>query len=135
MVLTVRVKRWVATVLASLFFVTSLQSMVATAAMVSTTEAVQTEQTQYDKDRILEQLQSDEVKQVLNSYGVSPADVEKRVQAMTPAEVAEFNAKASSMPAGGTSIFGVVIFVLVLLIVLDLLGATDIFPAVRPLNQ
>ncbi|MFE8071060.1 PA2779 family protein [Marinobacteraceae bacterium S3BR75-40.1] len=131
----IKLKRWVAAILASVFFVASLQSMVANAAMVSTPQAVQTEQLHYDKAQILEKLQDERAQQILQSYGVSSADVEKRVQAMTPAEVADFNAKASSMPAGGTSIFGVVIFVLVLLIVLDLLGATDIFPVIKPLGR
>ena len=82
----------------------------------------------------MELLGQEQAREALVGFGVSAEDVERRVQNMTPQELADFNAGVDQLPAGGASIFGVIIFVLVLLIVLDLLGATDVFPAIRPIK-
>ena|SRR5690606_1248494 len=127
-------RRLLASVLALSVLMVSVQSSVVQAAMVSTETLVQEHRAQYDRERILDAVSQEQARATLVSLGVSPEDVEARIKNMTPAELAQFNAQIDEMPAGGASVFAVVIFILVLLIILDLLGATDIFPAIRPIQ-
>ena len=53
---------------------------------------------------------------------------------MTADELQAFNQQVADMQAGGDSLLGVVVWVFVVLIVLDLLGTTNIFPAIKPIN-
>ncbi len=130
----VSMRRTLASILALSILMLSVQSSVVQAAMVSTQTLVQEQRAQYDRDRILDTVSQEQARATLVSLGVNPEDVEARITHMTPAELAQFNAQIDDLPAGGSSFFAVVIFILVLLIILDLLGATDIFPAIRPIQ-
>ncbi|SRR5690554_1728651 len=134
MTILMRLRRTVAAVLALAMFSLTFQGTLAQAAMVSTGDFLQQQQADYDRDQILQILAQDDTRRTLLSLGVNPEDVEQRVNNMTAEELAQFNAQAEQLPAGAASIFGVIIFALVLLIVLDLLGATDVFPAIRPIQ-
>lgn len=103
------------------------------AAMVGTDSVMQTEQSQLDKAEVLAKLQSEDAQDALSTLGVDAKDIEQRVASMTPEELSEFNTQLDEMPAGGLGIVGAVIFVLILLIVLDLLGATNVFPSIKAL--
>lgn len=104
------------------------------AAMVGTDTVIKQEQAQFDRSQILERLQAEDAKKALATLGVDKADIEDRVANMTAEELQQFNADINELPAGGLGVVGLVVFVVVLLIVLDLLGATDVFPAVKPLS-
>ncbi len=132
--LLLAMRRMLASALALSILMVSVQSSVVQAAMVSTETLVQEHRAQYDRERILDAVSQEQARATLVSLGVSPEDVEARIKNMTPAELAQFNAQIDELPAGGASVFAVVIFILVLLIILDLLGATDIFPAIRPIQ-
>jgi len=66
--------------------------------------------------------------------GIDPNTIEQRVNSMTADELQAFNQQVADMQAGGDSLLGVVVLVFVVLIVLDLLGTTNIFPAIKPIN-
>jgi hypothetical protein len=68
----------------------------------------------------------DEVRSTLLSMGVNPAEAEVRLDALTDQELVMRNEQMDQMPAGG-SILGVLGAVLVVLIVLELLGVTNVF--------
>ena len=104
------------------------------AAMVGTDALIQAEQAELNKTEILDRLQTEDVKDALATLGVDAKDIEQRIAHMTPEELSQFNAQLNDMPAGGLGIVGAVIFVLLLLIVLDLLGATNLFPAIKPIE-
>lgn len=104
------------------------------AAMVGTDTVIQAEQVQLDRAQILDRLQSEDAKQALSTLGVDAAQIEDRVASMTNAELAEFNAQLNELPAGGLGIFGIIFFVLLVMIVLDLLGTVDFFPAIKTIN-
>jgi len=104
------------------------------AAMVGTESVIQTEQMQYDRTQILDRLQAEDAQDALALLGVDATEIEDRVANMTAEELAQFNSDINEMPAGGIGIVGVIIFIVLLLIVLDLLGATNVFPAIRPIN-
>lgn len=107
----------------------------AQAAVVSTQELIQVEKQTYDRQHIQNVLQREQATKSMQALGVDPKQVQARVAQMTDEELQRFNAQVEKMQAGADGgIIGLIIFVLLLLILLDLLGATDVFPAIRPIH-
>lgn len=102
------------------------------AAMLSTPDMIATEQAQYDREELKSLLSRDDVQSQLEAYGVTAAEAEQRVASMTDSEVAKLNAEIQDAPAGG--IVGAIVLIFVVFIITDVIGATDIFPFVRPVN-
>jgi hypothetical protein len=135
-------KKAFSTLLSALMLVLGLQAGLVNAAMISTESqlriAPQSDDQEVQKDRLQKSLEtataSVEVRKWLASRGVSPEYIEQRIAAMTPEELRHFNAEMENMPAG-SGVLGVIIVVFVILIVLDLLGTTNIFPVIKPINQ
>jgi hypothetical protein len=71
-------------------------------------------------------LARDDVQARLIALGFDPADAQARVQALSPAELERLNARLDALPAGG-SILGLLGAVFVVLLVLELVGVTDVF--------
>jgi hypothetical protein len=117
--------------LSKLVLVVSLASFLSAplqAAVVSSTDLVQQQQSQIDRDTLLQALERDDVKNALISQGVDPQQAKERVKHMTPAEVAALNQKIDEMPAGG--ILGAILLILVILIFTDMAGWTDVYPGI-----
>lgn len=104
------------------------------AAGLISTEQVAQAQTQRDaaSDRalVLETLQRGEVQSQLQAMGVDPQNAAERVAAMSDQEVSRLAGKIENLPAGGVSWLGVLLVVVLVLVVTDILGYTDIFPFV-----
>lgn len=128
-----RFTRTLSLILCALMLGTSVLSSVAQASIVSTRDLVQHEQLKYDRNQLHALLQRDQAVESMQSMGVDPEMVQQRIDHMTADELQAFNAQVDQMQAGG-GILGVVVLVFVILIVLDLLGTTDIFPAIHPIN-
>ncbi|MEQ9002012.1 MAG: PA2779 family protein [Pseudomonadales bacterium] len=77
-------------------------------------------------DRVNAALMRDDVRAQLEALGVDPAQALERVQSLTAAELAQLDTKLQELPAGG-SVIGVLGALLVVLIVLELLGVTNVF--------
>lgn len=117
--------------LSKLVLVVSLASFLSAplqAAVVSSTDLLQQQQSQIDRDTLLQALERDDVKNALISQGVDPQQAKERVKHMTPAEVAALNQKIDEMPAGG--ILGAILLILVILIFTDMAGWTDVYPGI-----
>lgn len=76
--------------------------------------------------RINDVLMRDDVQGQLQALGVDPQNAMDRVAALTNAELAQLQSSLAELPAGGDvlAVFGVV---LVVLVVLELLGVTNVF--------
>jgi hypothetical protein len=85
-----------------------------------------------NRDRISTMLDREDVRQQLQAYGVSFADVKDRVAALTDDEAAQLARQMDTAPAGG--IIGAIIFVFLVLLITDILGLTKIFPFTRPVR-
>jgi hypothetical protein len=59
--------------------------------------------------------------------GIDPAVAELRVNALTPSEIAQLQPQLDSLPAGGDALLAIVGVVFVVLIILELVGVTNIF--------
>lgn len=82
-----------------------------------------------ERERIVTFLEREDVRQQLQTQGVSPSDVKARVAALTDEEAAQLAAHMDSMPAGG--ILGVILLVFLILLITDILGLTKVFPFTR----
>jgi len=97
----------------------------ANATMISTQQAVATEARAVQETELLAALAREDVAKALVEMGVDLADVELRVAALSDAELAQLHGQMQEAPAGGVlAVLGVV---LIVLIVLELTGAIDIF--------
>jgi hypothetical protein len=107
----------------------------AIAGMVATDQLIAAEQVQADRERLMATLSRDDVRQQLSAMGVDPAQAAERVSRMTDREVAVLNQRLDELPAGaGGSVLGVLLVVFIVFVITDAIGATDIFPFIRPVN-
>lgn len=111
-----------------------LQANMAQAALISTETRMAQLQGELALEPLNEMLSSEDLHKALQQFGVAPETLAERVSQMTLAERAELQAELDQMPAGA-GIVGTVVLVFVVLIVLDLLGTTNIFPVIKPINQ
>tara|TARA_R110000787_G_scaffold17066_3_gene53897 strand:- start:403 stop:780 length:378 start_codon:yes stop_codon:yes gene_type:complete len=102
------------------------------AAMISTPDVIQSQQSAYDREQLSSMLERNDVQQQLLSMGVAPETVQERVNSMTDFEIAQLNEQINDMPAGG--ILGAIVLIFVVFVITDAIGATDIFPFVRPVR-
>ena len=70
-------------------------------------------------------LARDDVRAQFLAHGVSPAEVDARVAALSTAELRQLQSELDEMPAGG--LLAVIGVVFIVLLILDLVGATNIF--------
>jgi hypothetical protein len=98
----------------------------AQAAIVGTDAAMAMSERDDALTRINAVLMRDDVRGQLEALGVDPEDAMARVNALTNAELAALQARLDELPAGG-SLLGILGAVLVVLLVLELLGVTNVF--------
>ncbi|RVT48619.1 hypothetical protein EMM73_01360 [Rheinheimera sediminis] len=103
----------------------------ATAAVFSSEQVIANQQFNFNKQQVLSYVDSTEVQNKLIELGVSPADAKQRIASMTAEELSALNTQMNEMPAGG--IVGVVVTVLVVVVVTDLMGLTDVYPFINPI--
>lgn len=119
--------------LLSLPFTVTYQAT-AQASMITTSQIVQQSQTEQYRADILAFMQRDDVRSQMESLGVSPAEAQQRVAAMTDSEVAQVAGQLQTLPAGegvaGAIVGGAVLIFLVLLVT-DILGFTKVYSFTR----
>ena len=97
-------------------------------ARVITTEAALAIQRQEDSiERVGKFLMREDVQAALVRMGVDQSQAIERVQALTPSELAQLERHLNELPAGGTGVVEVLGIVVIVLIVLELLGVTNVF--------
>ena len=106
----------------------------AQAALIPTSELQRSEQLQYDRQALVELLAQEDVQGKLLALGVDPADAKQRVNHLTADELVQLNGHISELPAGSSSVAGVILTVFIVFVITDALGATDIFSFVDPIT-
>lgn len=124
-------RKIVAVLTANLFLGATLLMPAAQAGIVTTGDYLQQQEVADKRAEILHKLQREDVRTQLTDLGVDAATVEARVAALSDTEVMQMARDMEDMPAGGDAL-GTLAFVLLVLLLLELLGVTDIFPAVDP---
>lgn len=105
------------------------------AAFMATEDLLAQEQQEATQNRLVELLHTEQARVALLNMGVAPEKALERVQRLTPQELAQLNSQLDQLPAGGSNILGVLVLIFVVFVITDMLGATDIFPFVHPINK
>jgi hypothetical protein len=99
----------------------------ANAGLVGSLAYAQTQNRDQRVARVQSFLNRDNVAKQLVTLGVDPAEATARVAALTDVELISIEQHIDTLPAGGDSFLAVVGIIFVVIIVLDLLGVTDVF--------
>ncbi|MDT0581050.1 MULTISPECIES: PA2779 family protein [Alteromonadaceae] len=105
----------------------------AQAEVVSSDSVMQAQHASYNKQQLLDMVNRTDVESELESLGVDKNDAIARINALTDNEIALLNQELNEAPAGG--IVGAVLTVFAVIAILDLVGVTDVFPFIRPINS
>jgi hypothetical protein len=108
-------------------------SMPAQAAMVATAQMGGVTDSQIFGQEVMQQ-KRDWIQTQLEVSGVSRADSVLRVSGLSDSQVIQVHQRMDEMPAGGDAL-GVALVVFIVLVITDVMGATDIFPFIRPVKQ
>jgi len=122
-------KRYIASVLIVATALAGLP-LTAQAGIVSSDEIISSSAAAANRDRVSSFLARDDVRQALQTQGVSPQAAAERVQAMSDAEVEQLAGRIDQAPAGG-DVLGVLFTVFIVLLVTDIMGLTKVFPFTR----
>jgi hypothetical protein len=104
-------------------------AQVAPAGMISTSQFVDNEARVESLSRIEMLLAREDVARQMVALGVQPQQVMARLDAMTTAELLELESRFDEQVAGGDALAVIGVVFLVLLI-LDLVGVTDVFKSI-----
>jgi hypothetical protein len=100
----------------------------AMADVVGTKELTMQAELQLQRNDVRELVAREDVRAGLLGYGVSPADIDKRIDSLTSSELLQIQNQLAVLPAGAEGVLGIVLTLIVIFVLLDLLGATDVFP-------
>ncbi len=97
---------------------------------IVSTEQIATEQrTDMQREAVRSFLDRDDVKAQLEARGVDADSASQRVDSLTATELSELSMQIDTLPAGEGAI-GFVIGLIVIFMLLDIAGVTDVFPAI-----
>jgi hypothetical protein len=96
------------------------------AVIVSTEQAIVMTERNDVVDRVTTALEREDVRAQLVTLGVDPDQAIERVNGLTAEELAAIDGQLADLPAGG-SLLAVLGILLVVLIILDLVGVTNVF--------
>lgn len=97
------------------------------ARLITTQESLQMTQRQEQLTKINRILLHGEVQEQMLAFGVEPGDVQDRLDVLTDEELMQLASRLPDMPAGGDSILAVIGVVFVVLLILELVGVTNVF--------
>ncbi len=98
----------------------------ATAGVISTQQALSAEMRVSTETQVRDSLARDDVRQAMQQLGVNPADADTRIASLSDAELLRMQGELDRLPAGGDALAVIGVVFLVLLI-LELVGVTNIF--------
>lgn len=115
----------------------SLFTGVAQAGVISTAQAQQAaeqvQQADSSRELLLQMLARDDVQNKLIDMGVDVDQAQERVKQLSNDELLALNNQMEDLPAGG-SVLGLLVLIFIVFIITDAIGATDVFPFVKPVN-
>ena len=98
----------------------------ATAGVISTQQALSAEMRAAKETQVRSSLARADVRQAMQRLGDDPADADARIASLSDAELVRMQGELDSLPAGGDALAVIGVVFLVLLI-LELVGVTNIF--------
>lgn len=98
----------------------------ARAALIPTRTLIESSSTDTTRGQLQAMLARDDVRAELVRLGVDPRAAENRLAALTAEELQQLQGRMNELPAGG-NVFAVVGIVFVVLLILEIVGVTNIF--------
>ncbi|MBB5187825.1 MULTISPECIES: PA2779 family protein [Zhongshania] len=123
-------KRSTAVVMSGFMIWTGLLASTASASVISTDKMVAEYSVKSERAEMKAALASEDVRSRLVELGVSPADVEARIDSLSPTELAMLQERMDELPAGSGAV-GLLALLVLIFFITDVLGITDIFPFVN----
>ncbi len=120
-----KLKHFFVSFLTGIFIITSGILPGARAAVIDTRSYIE-QQENISSTKVDRFLEREDVQKQLIRLGVDPENAKKRVAGLTAGEISELEKKIEELPAG-SGVLAVLGIVLVVLIVLELTGVTNIF--------
>src|SRR5690606_4277095 len=103
----------------------------AVAALVDNEQLALQAELQVKRDAVRSLMARAEVRTALLDYGVNPDAVDARIERLSEAELLRIQHHLDQLPAGGDGgVLGAILIVILIFVLLDVLGATDVFPNV-----
>ncbi|MGH8640677.1 MAG: PA2779 family protein [Burkholderiales bacterium] len=87
------------------------------------------------RDQVTSFLERSDVRDRMQALGVDPDAARTRVAALSDDEVAALVDQLDQLPAGGSDVLTAVVVVFLILVILDLLGVTNIFPFTKSMRK
>ncbi len=107
------------------------QSMPAYAGLVGTKQLIDQQLLELDRETLLNVFERDEAHSLLQKHGITHKQAQDRVNAMTDQEIYVFVQKFEEQQAAGSvGIAAAVLIIVLLFIVLDLSGKTDVYKGI-----
>ena len=108
--------------------------MPAQAAMIGTDQIINQTDSNLTQEKLQQFLDREVTQKQLHIWGVSPDWIKERVNNLTDMELARINQEIDNLNAGGESILGILLIIFIVFVITDIIGATDIFPFIHPVN-
>ena len=106
-------------------------SLPAYSGVVTTEQLLQQQVEAMDKATLIAMLERDEVRQQLIERGVDPVDAKLRIAALSDEQIGEIKKQIDELPAG-SGVVGILVAVILVLVILDIIGVTNIFSFIHP---
>jgi len=103
------------------------------AGMIATNAMIEFQGASYSKQDLQTALNSEALQAQLHTMGVDVAQLHDRIASLTPSEIQQLNSELEQQPAGG--IVGALVTVFIVLVITDMLCATDVFTFVKCINK
>ena len=103
------------------------------AALVGNAVLFESATTSVDRTLLTEALERDYAQQQLTALGITQEQAMQRVAQLTDEEIAYLNQQLAELPAGG-DVLGLLVLLFIVFIITDAVGATDIFPFIKPVK-
>jgi hypothetical protein len=105
----------------------------AQAAMIGNEQIVNQSLSVQTRDSLRQLFEQDTARQQLQAWGVSPDQINTRINSLTDAELTRINQQVGDLNAGG-NVLGILLVIFIIFVITDVIGATDIFPFIHPVN-
>ncbi len=120
------ISRIITVQLLAVFFTISVLAPAARAAVIDT-DAMLYAQGDPARTEVQNFLAREDVRKLLTAYGVEPADADRRIAALTDSELDQLRRHINDLPAAGGEVLTVIGIVFLVLIILELVGVTNVF--------
>ena len=125
-------------ILMVLMIYTVIPVVPALASIVTTDQMIDLQAATSDHAKVSGFLAREDVRRQITDFGVDPAEVEQRINALSDEEIGGLARNIDEMPAG-QGVVGLLIFVVVVLFLVfaitDMAGAIDVFPSINGPNE